>query len=578
MLKDMKLRSKLFLLGLPPLFALMLFLAFFYYSSNQRSDEYREKLYDEIFVSTSLILNADRDFYQAAIAEKELVLTREQITPDQSKELLAAYLENADQTAQRINEAIAAISENDELYQSFKHEATGRTMTDLKGSFDSQFASWKSAYDPGTGSGDMDAHTKAFDAAREDINIMTEILESYGKFVVADIQKETKNLTLLIAGLVSLFIVAVFILISMISSSLEKNVTLLKDQMAALSQNDLTIQVSEKQMEGKDEIGSLSTSLFRMVQSLRTIVSDLTGEMDTLSVSSTRMKSTASDGIHMMDEITHTVGDMAQGAQQLASDTEKMSVEVGGLGTIITRNMDSALMLSNASKQIGSVSNEGLQVVNNLATITQANQNAFESIFAQISATNQSAQKIGEASDLISSIAQQTNLLALNAAIEAARAGEAGRGFAVVADEIRKLAESSTQSTAVIDNMLEELKKSTDRANTESDSVREAVVLQAASVKETQEKYSTIMETIHSINKEIEDLDQVSREMDRYRAAVMDLVNGLSAVSQENAASTEEAAAASDQVFTSMGNIEGISDEVDRLVISVKKLIEGFTL
>lgn len=216
--------------------------------------------------------------------------------------------------------------------------------------------------------------------------------------------------------------------------------------------------------------------------------------------------------------------------------------------------------------------------MNNLATITQDNQNAFESIFTLISATNQSAQKIGEASDLISSIAQQTNLLALNAAIEVASAGEAGRGFAVVADEIRKLAESSTQSTAVIDNMLEELKKSTDRANTESNSVREAVVLQAASVKETQDKYSTIMETIRSINKEIEDLDQVSREMDRYRAAVMDLVNGLSAVSEENAASTEEASAVSDQVFTSMDNIEGISGEVDRLVVSVKKLTEGFKL
>lgn len=407
---------------------------------------------------------------------------------------------------------------------------------------------------------------------------MTEILETYGAHVADQIQKEVRN-SILIAGSVIMGITLVIVLLSLtIVSYLRKNVAAVTQDMVTLAKKDLSVQVNPEQLLARDEFGTLASAVSQLIEALRLIVGRLSSGMEDLQHSSSTMKISATEVTISMNDIARTVGEMAEGAVHLATDTEKMSQEVAGLGEVITRNTQSAVHLTAASKQIGTISQEGLQIVNRLTEITLSNQESFEVVFNLISATNDSAVKIGEASRLIADIAQQTNLLALNAAIEAARAGEAGRGFAVVADEIRKLAEGSTRSTTVIDQMLEDLKHNTAQANSQSASVRNAVILQVESVKETREKYTTIMETIQSINQGIHDLDVVGREMDRNRRQVMDLISNLSAVSEENAASAEETAAVTDEVLAAMTTISEVSSEVDRLVTSINGLISDFKL
>ena len=77
----------------------------------------------------------------------------------------------------------------------------------------------------------------------------------------------------------------------------------------------------------------------------------------------------------------------------------------------------------------------------------------------------QLVEKIAGISDIafiINSIADQTNIIAFNAEIEASSAGEAGKNFHLVANEIRRLTNSTIESTKEIRNKIAEIQQSSE--------------------------------------------------------------------------------------------------------------------
>ena len=196
--------------------------------------------------------------------------------------------------------------------------------------------------------------------------------------------------------------------------------------------------------------------------------------------------------------------------------------------------------------------------------------------YTQTNITNESVQKIKEATVLIASIAEETNLLSLNASIEAARAGEQGKGFAVVASQIQKLAEQSNESASQIDEI-------TNALISDSTKSVETIAQVRASMNERSEKMETTDSMFRQVNTGVDHaMDSVNtitektELLNQSREKIIDVVQNLSAIAEENAASSQETSASITQVNTVVtdisDNASGLKDIAYHLENDVKRV------
>lgn len=150
--------------------------------------------------------------------------------------------------------------------------------------------------------------------------------------------------------------------------------------------------------------------------------------------------------------------------QQLSSCFENVSTRTTHSNELNNEILQKEQSLIQSIEEIIDCSNEGkesvhrlLIVINKLGEQSQRTSNSMNHL-------SERSKEIEQIVEVIQNIAAQTNLLALNASIEAARAGEHGKGFAVVANEVRKLAESTAESTKNIGNLTKKIQEEIEKA------------------------------------------------------------------------------------------------------------------
>ena len=382
-----------------------------------------------------------------------------------------------------------------------------------------------------------------------------------------------------------IIIISVIILILMaaltifIGTSIGKEIAGVGEVIKDLGTLDLTKADKLRPYTGrKDEIGVIADAATTLTGAVRDSVRSLTERADQLRSESDLLSENTLNTLNSLNQIDKAVHDVADGATSQSVETQHASDAVTSIGGMVEDTIRSAGKLKTAAESLQLSSGKAKDILGELSAINERTKVSVNDIYQQTNETNSSAERISEATALISSISDQTNLLSLNASIEAARAGEAGRGFAVVAEEIGHLAVQSSESASQIENIIAALVDSSKKAVATMDKVREIMEQQNDYIQRTKDIFGDVDKEISNSMSQITEISKNVKELDSARRTLADSVSSLSAIAEENAASTEETSASTSVVNRMMGDVSGIADRVSNVANNIKNDVDVYNI
>ena len=319
MLKSLPIRGKLGILVVIPLIAALVVTMIGAFYVNKISDSLTRSIYEEGYQSISLILNADRDAYQAMDNMSSILISNKMGTLDQveKEELTASFEENAAQTADRMKQAVDILALNSDFWSTFKDEAEGMTVFEHYADFEEKFANWMSlAEGVKTTYITSEAYIPAFEEAREHMNIIGELVGNGVQESIALNAVSKRNMLISMVAIDVVVLIAVIalslILIKAITEPLKKSVSMIQDMVRGRLNRRLNL-------KQRDEIGIMAENLDQFAENLQT---NVIGTMKKISVGDLDLNIQVIDP---EDEISPVMKATVENLRALVSEAELLA-------------------------------------------------------------------------------------------------------------------------------------------------------------------------------------------------------------------------------------------------------------
>ena len=388
-------------------------------------------------------------------------------------------------------------------------------------------------------------------------------------------EKKTISLVKMILLLLPIIVIIVAALIGIV---ITRMITVPINEVVAnikeIAGGNLTIEALK--LNSKDEIGVLANALNDMSTNVRALIGQVATSAEQLASSSEELTASAEQQSQSTNQVAEAIQQVATGAEQQSIAIDGTSSAMDQMSVAIQEVAVSSNKVAEQAHNTSLAAEEGQKVVGKAVSQMVKIGHVTSDVQVAVDELEQGSKKIGEITNVISSIAAQTNLLALNAAIEAARAGEQGRGFAVVAEEVRKLAEQSQEAAKQITSLINSNQTNITNAVTAMQAgtvdVRDGIEV----VTRVGETFLQIAGSINQVVTQIQEVSATVEEMANSSQLILTSIDQIEGISKNNMGQSQSVSAATEEQSASSQEIASASQSLAKMAQDLQVVVSKF--